>query len=297
MRMPVPVVAALSAILFSSSAAAQETRVAPEDHVPPPAQLEDVAWLAGEWSGSGIGGAAAHEAWLPPTADTMVGLFVQEDGESGLMFTEHMYIREVEGSLALSLKHFNPDLTGWEEKDDMVTFRLVAAEHCALYFSGLTYRCTNGENTDDGMLVAVRMRGNDGAISELVFNFDRVGEAPATNLCPDADTTVDMDQCYAEVLDRADATRARYLAAAQGRFADRPELAEMIGASDEAFTAYRDAECGAVLQNWIDGTIRGVMTLGCRIAMTDARTHEIWDNWLTFPDSTPAILPEPGPTR
>ncbi len=160
-------------LLYAAPLAAQETRLAPEGHVPPSARIADVAWLAGAWSGSGIEGAPAHEAWLPPTGDTMVGLFVQEQGAGGLMFTEHMYISEVDGSLALRLKHFNPDLTGWEEKDEMVTFRLVTLEPCAAYFSALTYRCANGENTDDGIVVAVRLLDDGGETGELVFNFAR----------------------------------------------------------------------------------------------------------------------------
>ncbi|TNE43067.1 MAG: DUF1311 domain-containing protein, partial [Sphingomonadales bacterium] len=114
--------------------------------------------------------------------------------------------------------------------------------------------------------------------------------------CPDAMTTRDMDECYAEILDRADGRRALYLATAMERHKDRPELAAKIEESGIAFKAYRDAECGAVLEDWIEGTIRGVMTLGCRIDLTDRRTHTIWQNWLTYPDSTPPVLPEPGPT-
>ncbi len=172
MRPIVPVLAMFAAV--AGPAAAQETRVAAEGHVPPPAQIEEVAWLAGSWSGTGIDGAPAHETWLPPTGDTMVGLFAQEQAEGGLTFTEHMYISEVDGSLAVRLKHFNPDLTGWEEKDDMVTFRLVALEPCAAYFSALTYRCANGQNTDDGIVVAVRMQSDDDEIHELVFTFSPV---------------------------------------------------------------------------------------------------------------------------
>jgi len=172
MRPIVPVLAICAAM--AAPAAAQETRVAAEGHEPPAAQIEDVAWLAGHWSGSGIEGAPAHEAWLPPTGNTMVGLFVQEHADGGLMFTEHMYISEVDGSLAVRLKHFNPDLTGWEEKDDMVTFRLVALEPCAAYFSALTYRCANGQNTEDGIVVAVRMQTGDDEIHELVFTFSPV---------------------------------------------------------------------------------------------------------------------------
>ena len=172
MRLPFPALALTLALSLAVPVHAQETRVAADDHVPPPAQIAQLAWLAGSWSGSGIDSAPAHESWLPPTGKTMVGLFVQEDGEGGLMFTEHMYISEVDGSLVVRLKHFHPDLTGWEEKDEMLTFRLVALEPCAAYFNALTYRCANGVNTQDGIVAAVRMQGGGDEIRELVFDFD-----------------------------------------------------------------------------------------------------------------------------
>ena len=145
---------AVLVLALAAPLAAQETRVAPEGHVPPPASIEQAEWLVGDWVGTGIDGAEAAESWLPPSGDTMVGLFVQEKPDGGLMFTEHMYLAEEGGSLVLKLKHFNPDLTGWEEKDGMVRFRLLSIEPCAAYFSSLTYRC----EAEGGLLVAVRMK-------------------------------------------------------------------------------------------------------------------------------------------
>lgn len=156
--------------LLACPLAAQETRTAPEDHKPPPATLAQMDWLVGQWAGTGIGGAPAMESWLPPSGDTMVGTFVQETDESGIRFTEHMYLMEEEGTLVLRLKHFNADLTGWEEKDGMLTFRLIAVEDCAAYFRSLTLRC-DGE---DGLLVAVRMKSAGEEINELIFWFERM---------------------------------------------------------------------------------------------------------------------------
>ena len=156
--------------LFTSPLCAQETRTAPADHVSPPASLEQMGWLVGQWHGTGIGGAPAMESWLPPSGDTMVGTFVQETGEGGIRFSEILYLMEEEGTLVLRLKHFNADLTGWEEKDKMLTFRLVAVEDCAAYFRSLTLRC-DGE---DGLLAAVRMKSAGDEINELVFRFTRI---------------------------------------------------------------------------------------------------------------------------
>lgn len=164
---------ALSAACCAGPLAAQHTRVAPDGHVPPLATLAAAEWLVGDWAGTGIEGAEAAESWLPPSAGAMVGVFVQEKPDGTLMFTEHMYMAEEAGSLVLKLKHFNPDLTGWEEKDGMVRFRLISAEPCALYFSSLTYRCDG----NDGLRVAVRMKSEGDKPNELVFRFRRRGAA------------------------------------------------------------------------------------------------------------------------
>ncbi len=293
MRPSFPASAMALALAISSPASGQETRIAPEGHEPPPAEIEQMDWLVGQWDGSGIGDNRAMESWLPPSEGTMVGTFVQTADSGGIQFTEHLYLMEEDGSLVLRLKHFNDDLTGWEERDEMLTFRLVAMEECAAFFHALTLRC-DGE---DGLVAAVRMGSEGDEVSELVFRLRRTDSSSTAPVCADAATTLDLNECYAEVLERADERRARYLHAAVERISNQPEVAARISAADAAFNDYRDAECGAVYDYWISGSIRNVMTLTCRIAMTDQRTRRIWSNWLTYMDSTPSILPEPEPTR
>ncbi|WP_336987566.1 DUF6265 family protein [Altererythrobacter aquiaggeris] len=167
MRFLLPILLCVAAC---APVAAQETRIAPADHAPPGATIADMEWLAGQWTGTGIADAPAHESWLPAVGGTMVGTFVQEDGEGGIRFTEHLYLMEEGGSLVLRLKHFNADLTGWEEKDDTTAFRLVAMEPGAAFFHGLTLR----KDGEDGLVAAVRMRQKDGSSSELIFRFTRL---------------------------------------------------------------------------------------------------------------------------
>ena len=162
---------ALLVVALAGTAMAQEpeleTRLGEKGAESPPATIEQLDWLVGQWSGTGIGGAPAHESWLPPVGTTMVGTFVQEDGESGIRFTEHLYIMEEEGTLIMRLKHFNPDMTSWEEKDETTDFKLIGIEPCAAYFHALTLRCDG----DDGLVAAVRM----GSGGELIFNFKDAG--------------------------------------------------------------------------------------------------------------------------
>ena len=163
-------VSAALATMTPTAVHAQETRVGEQGFVSPAAELAQAGWLVGQWQGTGIGGAPAMESWLPPTGDTMVGTFVQQTADGGIRFTEHLYLMEEAGSLVLRLKHFNADLTGWEDKEGMVTFRLLAMEDCAAYFHGLTLRC-DGEN---GLLAAVRMKSDKPDPQELVFRFTRI---------------------------------------------------------------------------------------------------------------------------
>ncbi|MEP3052176.1 MAG: DUF6265 family protein [Erythrobacter sp.] len=269
-----------------------ETRIGQEGFESPPAQLAQLDWLIGQWAGYGIGGARSMESWLAPIGGTMVGTFVQETAEGSIMFTEHMYLMQEGETLVLRLKHFNADLTGWEEKDDMLTFRLVAIEDCAVYFNALTLRCADSENPGAGLVAAVRMQSGD----ELLFQFSSI-ISPQAGLCVEEMTTLDMNFCAANILTQAEARRTQYLASAIDRNDTLPDLVAQITASDEAFIAYRDAECGAVWESWKDGTIRTIMALSCRIEMTDQRTHQIWQTWLTHQDSAPPILPEPKPSR
>jgi uncharacterized protein len=121
----------------------------------------------------------------------------------------------------------------------------------------------------------------------------------------DGMTTEGMNDCAATYSNRAERELVRYAATARARLAesakDNPEddgEQEALKGFDEAqkaWSAYRDAECGAVFNWWRGGTVRIVMSLSCTTEMTKARTRQIWSNWLRFVDSTPPLLPEPRP--
>jgi uncharacterized protein YecT (DUF1311 family) len=276
---------------WGGALSAQETRVGPEGFVSPPATVYQMWWLEGLWQGEGIDGAPATESWLPPTGNTMVGTFIQQTPEGDILFSEHMYLAEEGDSLALKLKHFNADLTGWEDKAGMVTFRLLSLDFCAAYFSGLTIRCDG----NDKLVVAVRMKSDQPEPKELLFRFNRAARPTSVFGCDG--TTIEMDECMSEILARSTQRKDQYLAAALARHDDSPDLAKMIRQSDAASEAYRKQECDALYEDNKEGTIRNYVYLSCAIALVDERTRTIWQNWLTYADSTPPVLPEPGPSR
>lgn len=74
-------------------------------------------------------------------------------------------------SLTYRLRHFNADLTGWEDAKGgkAVDFPLVAVEENAVFFDGLTLRRTSPDAMD------VHVRINDGAKGshEVRFRYRR----------------------------------------------------------------------------------------------------------------------------
>jgi hypothetical protein len=143
------------------------TKQAVPGAAPPAARIADLAWLAGIWEGEGLTG-PAREVYLEPMGGQMAGHFTQTRG-GGIGFYEIVTIVEKAGSLEYRLRHFNADLTGWEEKDKVHAFPLVAVEKDAWYFDGLTVR----RDGKDGMIGAVLIQNRDGSRGEKLFRYRR----------------------------------------------------------------------------------------------------------------------------
>jgi hypothetical protein len=167
------ILSALIVLGCATQAAAQETpfrnRTAntftASAEVPSPrATLQDMSWLTGRWSGTGLGG-MTEEMWSDPASGAMMGMFrLVKDGK--VIFYEFLTLVEQEGSLRLKLKHFNPDLTGWEEKADFITFRLLKLTPTEAFFEGITFRLEGPDRLR--IFVAIRNRA-DGTVREEEF--------------------------------------------------------------------------------------------------------------------------------
>lgn len=140
-------------IAFSQQIYAQDVFSLGPDDEPGIGSLEDLAWLQGYWVGTGLGG-QVDELWLPPMDNSMIGTF-RLMMDSTLIFSEYFAIEELDGRLTLRLKHFNKDLSPWEEKDQWTEFKFIKSEGQTAWFSGLTY-----QREDDTLNVYLRPTQN-----------------------------------------------------------------------------------------------------------------------------------------
>lgn len=159
----------LTTLATAQSPRTEHTLVLDEGAVGAKASLQDVAWLTGRWVGEGLGG-TLEETWSPPLGGAMVATFRLVKGDEPA-FYEMCWIRETNGTLEYAVKHFHPDLVGWEEKDKHVTFPLVAIADDAVHFAGLTLA-----RDGDACTHYLAMRSNDGSHREVALRYQR---APA----------------------------------------------------------------------------------------------------------------------
>lgn len=144
------------------SAQTANTIVAPAEGSEPKATLADARWLAGAWAGTGLGG-VSEETWAEPQGGQMMGMY-RLVTRGAVTFYEFMNLREENGTLVLKLKHFNGDLTAWEDKERWVTFRLARVAPNELAFGGLTFRKVD----DDNLRIYLALRAN-GVVREEEF--------------------------------------------------------------------------------------------------------------------------------
>jgi hypothetical protein len=134
---------------------------------PAPAKIADMKWLAGHWVGEAFGG-TTEELWTDAVGGTMAGLYrLHKDGKT--VFYEILTVSEKDGSLVILLKHFNPDLTGWEEKNEVQSFSLVAKRDGALQFEGMSFHPQG-----DQLTIHLAIEHKDKPVEEMTFRYRRV---------------------------------------------------------------------------------------------------------------------------
>ncbi len=155
-------------LLFTVYCVGQNTVSLPEGATSPKADLSQISWMAGHWKGEAFGG-VTEEIWSPPLGGSMMCVFkLVTDG--AVNFYEICHLREVEQSLLFEVKHFQSDLKGWEEKDEVQSFKLVKIEGNRVYFDGFTFERIDANEAN----IYVVIEHEDGSTEEVKFNYKRI---------------------------------------------------------------------------------------------------------------------------
>ncbi|MGH8015017.1 MAG: DUF6265 family protein [Candidatus Zixiibacteriota bacterium] len=130
--------------------------------------LSNFNMLVGHWRGEGLGG-VCEETWLPESAGIMLGTFKLMNDDK-VSFFEIMTLSLDSVGPAIRVKHFNADMTGWEDKADMVTFRFDSTSNDQLFFGGLIFK----KPAPDSLNIGVRFKKSDGTTREEYINCRKV---------------------------------------------------------------------------------------------------------------------------
>ncbi|MEK7725075.1 MAG: DUF6265 family protein [Acidobacteriota bacterium] len=131
------------------------------------ATIQDMLRLSGTWHGVGLGG-TVEEVYTQPQDGTMMGMF-RFLNKGKTVFYELITVAEEKGTLIVRLKHFNANLSGWEEKDKTVDFPFVKKDKNRMYFEGQTFEFIGTTKLN----IYIAMKHKDGSVTEEVFSYKR----------------------------------------------------------------------------------------------------------------------------
>ncbi|AWM13737.1 hypothetical protein DI487_07580 [Flavobacterium sediminis] len=149
---------------LSGKAIGQNTLTYNDEKGSPKATLQDVKWISGTWRGEAMGG-TCEEFWDQPSGNTMLFCFKFLENDK-VIFYELGHIIEADNTLFLELKHFGPDLKGWEKADEKQTFRLVKQDENRVYFDRFTFEKVS--DNEINIYVVFEKSGE-----EMLFNYKR----------------------------------------------------------------------------------------------------------------------------
>ena len=111
-------------------------------------------------------------------------------------------------------------------------------------------------------------------------------------MCPEAKTTLDMEECGRLELQRSEAILDQYYKESLRVLGSRTLACEALIKSQEQWLAAREAFARAVYESYSPGTMAGPALLGSKIDLTRQRAHELWSAFIRTQQSE---LTEPEP--
>lgn len=145
-------------------------RVSTADKSRAPAKIEDLAWLEGSWVGDMPDGPVEHV--ILPARHGHMPSFVRALAKDKVFFYEISVFAESGSTVVSRVKHFTPELSGWESREGYVERVLVERDEKTLFFDGLTILST-GKDSFTVYFLVKREDGTEGPT--LVIPFRRSG--------------------------------------------------------------------------------------------------------------------------
>lgn len=133
--------------------------------------IDDLAWIAGQWKAENSGGIAEAQ-WSTPADGAIMGAFrMIMNGK--VAFYQFLVLGKQDGEFMVRIKHFNPDLKGWEERDKSTDFKLVDAGENIWYFKGFTFE----KHSQDSFTIYVKFKAKE-KVYITPFTYARVESLP-----------------------------------------------------------------------------------------------------------------------
>ena len=137
--------------------------------------VADFAWMTGTWQGE-VEGDFVEDQWSEPAGGVLMGMFrwVKGGKDGKIAMYEFLSIEPGTEGPILWLRHFNPKLVGWEDKEGALAFYLVSYKPGEAKFDNrnpeepirMTYR---REGDDRLIAVLERTEGGKPVVTDFVY--------------------------------------------------------------------------------------------------------------------------------
>ena len=172
-RILTPALCGIATTVAAATAAAQ----APAPSAPVKATVEQLAWVAGAWTGT-LGQRTVEQHWSAPLGGSIIAMYRSIQANKATLY-ELLAIEQEGENVVLRIKHFSPGpgLVSREAKDESVDQILVKLEERSAVFEGGTpgspVRITF-TSPDPATLNITVARQRDGAPVSTEFKYKRI---------------------------------------------------------------------------------------------------------------------------
>jgi hypothetical protein len=137
--------------------------------------VADIAFIQGQWKAVTAGGQSIEGVWLAPEGENILGFMRMMKGGKAELYEILAYEQSEQGLISM-VKHFNPGLTGVEEKDkqDRYIFVEAAKDHAIFQKEGGGLRILYEKRAANQFVIARGNEENGKWVYKDLFVFNRL---------------------------------------------------------------------------------------------------------------------------